>query len=115
MSAPVVQERDRLPGRLLSAIGVGWLVLTALATLWAVDLMHRRQGDLGYAPPRRTEVAPVEIGIVDQTQIRTFHLAGRHRAEAEAHLRSWGWVDPDRGVVHMPVDAAVRVMLGEPP
>lgn len=115
MSAEVRQERDRLPGRLLAAIGVGWLALTALAVLVSVALYDARRAALGASPARRVEVAPLQIGVVDQTQIRTFHLAAQHRAEAEARARAWGWVDRERGVIHLPVDAAARILLGEPP
>lgn len=115
MSPAVFQERDRLPGRLLSAIGIAWIVLTILAVAWAVDLDRIRQQALGTPPATRTLVAPVEIGVVDQTQIRTTHLAEQHRARGQEQLRRWGWVDPANGRLHMPAEAAMRILLGEPP
>lgn len=115
MSDPIRQERDRLPGRRLGALGVGWLLLATLGVLWAVALWNARREALGGPLPSGTEVAPVQIGVVDQTGIRTFHRAARHRAEAGARARSWGWVDRERGVVHLPVDDAARILLGEPP
>jgi hypothetical protein len=57
--------------------------------------------------------APNTIAGIRQTPILEEQPAQRlYRAQREA-LGSWGWVDRDAGIVQIPIDEAVRLLVEE--
>ena len=53
---------------------------------------------------------------VSQIEALTFAretAAERNMREQRTHLKSYGWVNRERGIVHVPVDVAMRLYLEE--
>jgi len=107
-------EEERLPFGLVAAVGLLSLALFAGAVLWARAILRdetRAALPRGEAPA--TRVGQDEIGIVDQ---RMFELEGRAehlRREQLKRLGSYGWVDRDGGVIHIPISRAMDEVTAE--
>lgn len=107
---PQVQsEEDRISTGKILAVGIASLLLFFFASV-ATSLFFRMR--LGEHPPMPMppELGRSKIGMVEQ-QIFDKALRGtRDRAAREERLRSYGWVDQRRGVVHLPIDRAMELV-----
>ncbi|MGZ6029906.1 MAG: hypothetical protein ACXWK5_10840, partial [Myxococcaceae bacterium] len=54
-----------------------------------------------------------EVGIVNQRVFALDQRAAQKRLQQMERLRSYGWVDREAGVAHVPIDEAVRMYLAE--
>ena len=59
------------------------------------------------------EIGKAEIGIVDQTPFETTRGAEHYRREQMQRLNSYGWVDPAKGTIHVPIERAIEQVLAE--
>ena len=59
------------------------------------------------------DVGKPEIGIVDQTPFETTRGAERYRRRDLEILSSYGWVDREKGIIHIPIDRAIDRFLSE--
>ena len=85
----------------LAAIGIA--ALATIALLIAAPLVLR--WSYGSADSdRRLLVTPPK----PELQIDAASDLARYRAAEEARLQSYGWVDRDKGIVHIPIDQAMR-------
>lgn len=112
---PVVQEPERLATKRVVLVAVIFLVIFTLATLWAVAMMRgeerRAEPQVIRAP---LEVGKPEIGMVNQ---RLFELQLDAREKRDQQLRrlnSYGWVDRDKQIIHLPIDRAMQLLSAEP-
>ena len=84
------------------AVVVGLFLLLSPLTLRLLfpESMHRAVivGDLSQVPSPRLQIDPAQ------------DLASVRRGE-DARLSSYGWVDRERKIVHMPVERGIAVML----
>jgi hypothetical protein len=108
---PTPPQHDRLPSRLILAVGGGWLVLVVLALL-AVRWWERKSqpAERAGAPSRMGEA---EIGIVNQRPFALEDEAPSLRAEQGSRLETYGWVDRSAGIIHVPIDRAMEQVLAE--
>jgi hypothetical protein len=93
-------ERSDVPLKLVAYLGAGLAAALLLFPLLVLVLLPGSVRDTPTAPSALPPAPPL------QTQPET-DLA-IHRAAEEEHLSSWGWVDRARGVVHMPIEEAMR-------
>jgi hypothetical protein len=62
------------------------------------------------------DAGQAKIGIVEQRLFENANQGTAWREQARLRLRSTGWVDRQKGVVHVPIDGAMeRVVRGERP
>jgi len=107
-------EDERLPFGVVAIAAVASLVLFAGAVLWARAILRdetRAALPRGEAPA--TQVGQDEIGIVDQRMFELEGRAERLRREQLQHLGSYGWVDRDAGVIHIPISRAMDEVVSE--
>jgi hypothetical protein len=96
-------------------IGVVSLAIFAASTVWAaVILSHETKKNeeatgATYRPHRVTEE---EIGIVDQVPFATDTRLHRWRAAHNARLNGYGWIDREKGIVHVPIERAMDAVAG---
>jgi hypothetical protein len=110
MSHPV-QEEDR--------IAIGKILLTAVVSLaifgvgvvWAVSIQRsnmngtvQQWADPDTAAARREG----EVGIVYQWPFNMSHYAQDTAEQTKGRLESYGWVDKNAKVVHIPIDKAME-------
>ena len=107
-------EEERLPFGALAAVTLGALVLFTGAVFWARGILHdETRAALPHGEAPATQVGRPEIGIVDQN---LFELEGRAehlRREKLQRLGSYGWVDQDAGVIHVPITRAMDEVVTE--
>lgn len=70
----------------------------------------------GIAPPSAAQPAPADEQLKwpePRIQVAAADDMARLRAEHEAVLRTYGWVDREAGVVRVPIDVAMKLVLEE--
>ena len=112
---PEAQADEHIAGFKVVAVGVISLIVFGAATVWSARILDRTAKTLSPAGPLPvgTEIGKAEIGIVDQTPFETTRGAAQYRREALQRLNSYGWVDPQRGLIHVPIDKAIDQLLSQ--
>lgn len=96
-------------------IGLASLLIFAGSVWWASAILRhetkKNEEATGetYRPHRITQE---EIGIVDQVPFSTDTRLHRWRAEHNAKLNGYGWVDREKGIVHVPIERAMDAIAG---
>ncbi len=112
---PEAQADEHVAGFKVVAIGVTALVVFGAATWWSSRILDRTARTLSPAGPLPIgkEIGKAEIGIVDQTPFETTRGAEHYRREQLQRLNSYGWVDPAKGIIHVPIEKAIEQLLAE--
>jgi hypothetical protein len=113
-SDPVVQEPEAVATKRAVRVAILFLLVFAVATIWSVAIMNKGrdlepQADI----PSPQEIGKPEIGMVNQ---RLFELqldAKQQRDEQLGRLNSYGWVDRDKQIIHIPIERAMELMSSE--
>jgi hypothetical protein len=111
----VRQEEDLMAGRAITVVAVAVLLLTLAMCFWAAQLLagyeHAQRPSLRFPEarlPRPTEASDIEqetFGRVPQARI--------DREQQRRRLHGFGWVERERGVVHVPIDRAIDLYVAE--
>jgi hypothetical protein len=113
----VEQEEDRVPGPRLARIGIGSVVITAIAIVVGAALLGRDQGRVGGGPAALAghpgAIAPPAIGMIEQTLLEDPPRGVDKRAAQEERLTSYGWVDRAHEVAHIPIGRAMDLVIDE--
>ena len=109
------QAEDVIDLRKVVWVGLFSLMVFAIGIVWAYRIMAIRDPDMlgpgSTAGARR--LGAQEIGIVDQVLFHGDRRLEVQRIHQDKRLHSWGWVDRQRGIIHMPIDEAMsRVLQG---
>ena len=112
---PEAQADEHVAGYKVVAVGAIALVVFAAAVAWSARILDRTARTLSPSGPLPVgkEIGKAEIGIVDQTPFETTRGAERYRREQLKKLNSYGWVDPKKGIIHVPIERAIEEMLAE--
>jgi hypothetical protein len=112
-----IQEDDAIP-TLRIVIGlVATIVLTVVCCVWVWAVMKPfENADRQNARPTFA-VRPPDVGgpsAVDRTLYNpTVPFSAALLEKKRAWLESWGWVDRGKGVVHMPIERAMKLVVVE--
>jgi len=106
------QEADRPNVAALSWIGLGTLLVFGGCLLAVVFLLQGREAAIAPhgEPPPPPAVRRPEIGIVNQRLFGEQPENEDVQRRAAERLGSYGWVDRDAGLVHLPIDRAVELV-----
>lgn len=120
----VRSEDDHVSTGKIVAVGVGSLLIFFVASLLTVMYLRARQAEHG-PMARPPDIGQSKIGMVEQ---QLFDVATRGLEDRDRRLerlRSYGWVNREAGVAHMPIDRAMELVAkgvrprapgdGEPP
>ncbi len=106
-------ERDVIGGW---SVFVGlWGLVLLLVLAWAIptwlqsDLTERREDRMPAANPLAKYGRTVPP--IPRLQVNPDRDIATYRAAQEARLRGYGWVDRSEGVVHIPVDRAMELLV----
>jgi hypothetical protein len=109
------KDADAIDMMRILTVGFVAVLIFGVGIFWAYRI-HRRI-DPGLRGPGSTvnakDIGRQEIGIVDQVLFEGDHRLSRFRASERRHLSSYGWVDRERGIVHIPIEEAMRRIAGE--
>lgn len=98
------QERDRVSRSLvvLAAVLVAAISAIYVAVSWA----------LTSAPPgAEVDRLPGELGVIEAARWEIETRAEVQAREDRARLNSYGWMDRDGGIIHIPIDRAIELYL----
>jgi hypothetical protein len=112
---PEAQADEHVASFKVVAVGVVALVVFGAATIWSSRILSGTAKMLqptGPIAPGK-DIGKAEIGIVDQTPFETTRGAERYRRRDLETLGSYGWVDRDKGIIHIPIDAAIDRFLAD--
>ncbi len=112
---PEAQEPEGLASVRAVVIAIVFLVIFFFATLWSVEIFQgeeRRIAPQGTIPIPR-EIGKPEIGIVNQRLFELQREAKQKRNEQLGRLNSYGWVDREKQIIHIPIDRAMEKLSGE--
>lgn len=116
--APLRQEEENLPVLKVMMVGLVSMIVFALAvivTAWGLGHVQQTQWPEGPAKVVPGQVERLERGIVDQELFVLTRRADQLKAEQRARLRSYGWVSRPHGIIHIPIEEAMRrVASGSP-
>lgn len=110
----VRQEEDRVPGKKVIVIAAGVAVVSAAYILaaWAIGSCRTEAlAPGGYVETAR--VVPDEVNAMEMTLFDTVLAPELDVREQRAYLGSFGWIDPERGIAHIPIDLAIDLYLEE--
>ena len=90
-----------------------WLVMATVVVfllLWRLYFVFVRQEAARQPPPPVLQADPAKMAPPGpRLQTHPAWDLATYRAEEEAVLNSYGWVDPERGLVRIPIDEAMRL------
>ncbi|MBI5543522.1 MAG: hypothetical protein HY901_06505 [Deltaproteobacteria bacterium] len=103
------QLDDVLPTRKLVLIGVVTLLIFGVGVLWSWWIWARGgEGDSAMGPGRIPRgLGRPEIGLVFQQTFDQLPGGQALREQAEHQLRTYGWVDRKKELVHVPIGVAI--------
>ena len=108
-------EDKNLPYRKIVGVGVAAIVIFSLSIVWSTALLHSAQKEMQPAgpPPLPPGVNQYEVGIVNQRMFSLDQRAAQKRLQQMSRLSTYGWLDQQAGVVHIPVDVAMEMLVQE--
>jgi hypothetical protein len=112
---PEAQADEHVASFKVVAVGIVSLLVFGAAVVWSSRILRgtaRTLQPTGPIAPGK-DIGQAEIGIVDQTPFETTRGAERYRRRDLEMLSSYGWVDRDKGIIHIPIDAAIDRFLAE--
>ncbi len=111
-------EEDRVPSGKIVGVGAVALVVFFLGSLAAglgMRAMRRTLNPDG-PPALPAEAGKAKIGIVEQRLFEHANQGVAWRQQAQRRLQGTGWVDREKGIVHIPIDRAMELVeKGERP
>ncbi len=119
-SAPLAQkpgdlEDKNLPYRKIVGVGVGSVFVFALGILWSTALLNSAAKEMQPVGPAPIPpgVNQYEVGIVNQRLFSLDQRAAQKRLQQMNRLSTYGWLDRPAGVVHVPIDVAMDMLVQE--
>ena len=114
-AAEVAHAQQEMSWPWIIGVGVGSILIFALATVWSTHILNTTRAEMqpGGPPPIPKQVDQYEVGIVN---LRVFSLdqrAAQKRLQQMERLRSYGWVDRETGLAHIPVEEAMKMYLAD--
>jgi hypothetical protein len=104
----VRSEEDRISSGKVIAVGVASLVVFFFASLAAGSYLRARQKEHPVVPA--PEIGKSKIAMVEQDMFDVAVRGARDRAQRLEKLASYGWIDRDARVVHMPIERAMDLV-----
>lgn len=110
----VSHERRDINVFQVSAFGIGLLLgcIVTVFIIWGLfDFLYSREDAKNAANPaalmmKYKQTLPPEPRLQAQPKVELKDL----RADEDAILNSYGWVNPDKGVVRIPIDQAIDIV-----
>jgi hypothetical protein len=114
-TAEVTHAQQQMSWPWIIGVGVASMAIFAVATVWSTHILNTTRAELqpDGPPPLPKQVEQYEVGIVNQRVFALDQRAAQKRLQQMERLRSYGWVDREAGVAHIPIDEAMKMYLAE--
>ena len=93
------------------AFGVALLVLIVVGLLVSEGVLHYFEVRQSLGPPASPFESVRTLPPAPRLQVAPVEDLARYRAAQESTLNSYGWVDQKAGVVRIPIDRAMDLLL----
>ena len=112
---PEAQAEEAVATGKVLLVGIVSLIVFAGAAWWSTGIWRETRNRLEPTGPIApgAEIGKPEIGIVDQPPFETVRTAERMRAEHLRQLQSYGWIDRDKGIIHVPIEKAIDQLVSQ--
>jgi hypothetical protein len=117
---PEAQEGTGIAMGTVVAVGIISVVLFARGSLWAYRIFQTTTREMNPAghPYIPAAIGQEEINIVDQVPFELNRWVTRYRDEyvnekGTGRLQTYGWTDPKKGTIHIPIDRAMDLIVEE--
>ncbi len=112
-AAEVAHAQQEMSWPWIIGVGVASIAIFAIATVWSTHILNTTRAEMqpGGPPPIPKQVDQYEVGIVNQRVFALDQRAAQKRLQQMERLRSYGWVDREAGVAHIPIDEAMKMYL----
>lgn len=98
-------------------VGVLSVVLFVIGSIWALKMRTAIEATMNPAGSRYTALpagfSAEEQGIVDQVPFELNTWVEKDHARATAKLAGYGWVDKQAGVIRLPIERAMDLVVAE--
>lgn len=98
-------------------VGVLSVVLFVIGSIWALKMRTATEATMNPAGSRYTALpagfGAEEQGIVDQVPFELNTWVEKDHARATAKLVGYGWVDKQAGVIRLPIERAMDLVVAE--
>ena len=105
-------EQSGINVRPIILFGLGLLVMAAVAFVsmdWLFDYFAARQAKVDVLPSPLAD--PRQLPPEPRLQVDPVHDLQRLRTTEDAALNSYHWVDQEKGIVGIPIDRAITVLV----
>ncbi len=111
------QEDDVVPGKLVLGFMMGALLIASALLLWSWLTLWVREGHLRPSRqfPEALLGAPYTIAGVRQHTFDSYNESAELTRRQRRQLNSFGWVDREHGLVHIPVERAIDLLVERKP
>lgn len=109
----VHHEPGDVDARALTKFGLGMsgLVVVFLFGLWGLfQYFAKREAELGPAPSQGAGVAAQKLPPEPRLQPNPVRDLRQMRADEDRLMSQYAWIDPDKGVVRIPVERAMELI-----
>ena len=115
VQAPGDLEDKNLPYRKILGVGIASVIIFALSIVWSTALLRGAEKEMQPAgpPPLPPGVSQYEVGIINQRMFSLDQRAAQKRLQQMNRLNTYGWLDRQAGVVHIPIDVAMDMLVQE--
>ena len=98
---------------LVGAVSVLTFALSAVVAKIILDVDNAKYAEQGVAgfPETRALDAKHEIGMVDFVPFDSDTRLEQWRARVNEALSSYGWVDKEKKIIHIPIEAAMKEVI----
>lgn len=105
-------ERSDLSPRTISyfAVGLAALVIVVLVISYGALLWLRHSAGRRAEPPSPLSITR-EPTPGPQLSVEPGRAMKAMRQEEEARLKSYGWIDQEKGIVHIPIERAMEILV----
>jgi hypothetical protein len=92
-------------------IGMGFVIIVFLFMLWGLfQYFAKREAELGPPPSKGVGVTAQKLPPEPRLQVSPSLDMRQMRAAEDQILHQYAWIDPDKGIVRIPVDRAMDLM-----
>jgi hypothetical protein len=114
-TAEVVHAQQHMSWPWIIGVGVGSIAIFIVGGIWSTHILNSTRAEMQPAgpPPIPKQVDQYEVGIVNQRVFALDQRAAQKRLQQMERLRSYGWVDRESGVAHIPIDEAMKMYLAD--
>jgi hypothetical protein len=114
IDADTGHELSDLSARGISLFGLGLALLVIVALLVCYGLLvllrdsqaRRAEPPSALSPSRERPVGP-------QLEVQPGQAMKEVRRQEEKHLKSYGWIDREKGVAHIPIERAMEILANK--